>query len=312
MRTTVILFLLYCLTTAALADSADFCPPPPDGTPEEIKGDAKLAVGRLRGLSAAELDGTVEIIPRELFSEYPNADRLIISQLLMSQFCVQVMTSGLSDREKFEQFSKFSAVIAAMFNVEIGRDTELPSFETFERRDDAGTLQLGIENVGNGEYFNLTFDVTEFTQSDIRCIEPNLTSQRFYEKGEGVASGALYRVSRGSPEFKMLFDVEAFEATSNWILGKIEELSGSSTKCVRLASDFFVDIFYDDTEGNSHQRTFRVSLASSVSVDGMRFVTYSLSNDEAQLRDSNLSWWPQKHRPWPDIIAEVTAGQAPN
>jgi len=85
------------------ARGADFpCPPPSEQKDTNIEGDIEGKAQTLLKIGTAELKGTAKKTVVDLFSAYPNADRVAIINSMLSTTCNLIRTSKLSDTEKLD------------------------------------------------------------------------------------------------------------------------------------------------------------------------------------------------------------------
>jgi hypothetical protein len=82
------------------------CPAAPQNVAKEIVTDTQGSVNGLKFIVGGELRNRVEVTAKNLFEKYPNADRITVATLMMSQFCQQIDHSPqLSDKEKLDRLS---------------------------------------------------------------------------------------------------------------------------------------------------------------------------------------------------------------
>lgn len=113
------------------------CPKPAAQVAEDVKLDIKGAVdiGILRALKAAggELDAQFERKVQDLFSKYPNADKLVLQSWTISMICQQLAESKqLSDQEKLEKMFGLHREISGIFESKVRMLSQL------ERRLESG------------------------------------------------------------------------------------------------------------------------------------------------------------------------------
>jgi hypothetical protein len=102
----------------ALADSFS-CPKPSEQTGNNIKGDVSGEAQTLLKLGSAELKGNVDKIVVDLYSKYPNADRVAIASDLLSTTCYLIRDSQqLSDSDKLDKWYKVFPLIQSIINQE--------------------------------------------------------------------------------------------------------------------------------------------------------------------------------------------------
>jgi hypothetical protein len=96
--------------TAALAKMN--CPETPQNISKDVLVDTEASVSGLRGLASASLKNKTETTTKNLFEKYPNADRLVVAQMIMSVYCQQIDASTtLSDGEKLDRLMTVNQTI---------------------------------------------------------------------------------------------------------------------------------------------------------------------------------------------------------
>jgi hypothetical protein len=92
-------------TSGAAAESNFPCPEPTAQVGTDIKADLNGQAQALLKVGSAELKGKVEKTVVDLFSKYPNADRVAIVQNMLGTACNIIRTSTqLSDVQKFDMW----------------------------------------------------------------------------------------------------------------------------------------------------------------------------------------------------------------
>ncbi len=92
------------------------CPDQPQQLSRDILIDAKGQIGALGALSGASLEGKVSAISNNLMSKYPNADRLYLSQMMMSTYCETLKsTTSLTDVQKLDRINALNAQVMQLF-----------------------------------------------------------------------------------------------------------------------------------------------------------------------------------------------------
>lgn len=97
----VLALLQLLLAERGLAETG--CPEPVRQVEHDIRAKIQGQLNTIGRLGAAQVEVQTERTAQELLSKYPNADRLAVTQNLISVFCNQLLQSRtLSDREKSE------------------------------------------------------------------------------------------------------------------------------------------------------------------------------------------------------------------
>ena len=84
------------------------CSKPPEQVARTIKNDAELSIKVLKNfLGEAGFGSKTRVVVDNLYEKYPNADKIVIAQLLLSQLCSLLDESrDLSSERKIELFSE--------------------------------------------------------------------------------------------------------------------------------------------------------------------------------------------------------------
>ena len=88
------------------------CPPMPDKITQvnhDVRSDVKAGIGTLGKLKAGQLGVETDVVAKNLFDKYPNADRLVVVQMMAATYCPMIRDSKtLKDYEKLRMWSEFS------------------------------------------------------------------------------------------------------------------------------------------------------------------------------------------------------------
>ncbi|MDX6584934.1 MAG: hypothetical protein QOI10_4118 [Solirubrobacterales bacterium] len=119
----------FTLCWSSPSGAQDFqCPSPAQQTDSNLRVEVDGKAQTILRLGAAELKGSVERTVQDLYSKYPNADRVAIASMVLSTTCQMIRNSPqLSDSEKFEKWMAVLQIIRTL----------LPDDKKSERRDDA-------------------------------------------------------------------------------------------------------------------------------------------------------------------------------
>jgi hypothetical protein len=126
---------------AVSSRAEDFkCPAPAEQTGADVKGDIDGHAQAFLKLGGADLKGNVEKTTVDLFSKYPNADRVAIISSLLSTTCNLIKSStSLSDIEKLNKWFEVFPLISAMLlpdkpsEIPIARPDGCPNFTSKTR-----------------------------------------------------------------------------------------------------------------------------------------------------------------------------------
>lgn len=97
---------------SALAQTLQ-CPEPPRQVANEVIGRVSVDFGFVGRLTGADIGGQVQSQAANLFASYPNADRIVVVQVMASMLCNLLRSSSLPDREKVDRFDQFFARVTA-------------------------------------------------------------------------------------------------------------------------------------------------------------------------------------------------------
>ena len=121
---------LVALTLSCSSPSAaqDFqCPSPAQQTNSNLRVEVDGKAQTVLRLGAADLKGSVERTVEDLYSKYPNADRVAIASMMLSTTCQLIRNSRqLTNSEKFEKWMAVLQIIR----------TFLPDDRKSERREE--------------------------------------------------------------------------------------------------------------------------------------------------------------------------------
>lgn len=106
------------------------CAEPPKQLSSSIENDATVTVKALRRwLGEAGLRNQTEIGINNLYQKYPNADRLILAQLLVSLFCTMLAdASDLTTEERFKLYAETRDRILTLVTPAMEPNSNAPSF----------------------------------------------------------------------------------------------------------------------------------------------------------------------------------------
>lgn len=108
MRTSILLMIVVTvLISPGLVYALD-CPAPPKQISRNFSNDVSIGVKALKMfLGEAGFENKTDVAVQNLYAKYPNADRLVLATLLLSQFCSMLNeSSDLSSERKFELFER--------------------------------------------------------------------------------------------------------------------------------------------------------------------------------------------------------------
>lgn len=108
------LFAVFVVVVSSLSSSSPAqipCPPMPDKITQvnhDVQSDVQLGIGSLGKLQAGQLGVKTDVIAKNLFDKYPNADRVIVVQMMAATYCPMIRDDKtLKDGEKRQLWSEF-------------------------------------------------------------------------------------------------------------------------------------------------------------------------------------------------------------
>jgi hypothetical protein len=79
------------------------CPKPTQQLATDVSVKIRSEVGQLPASTKPEFDASAETITRDLFTKYQNSDTVALAHSTISIFCQVLITSSLTDAQKFDQ-----------------------------------------------------------------------------------------------------------------------------------------------------------------------------------------------------------------
>ncbi len=117
LRTLIILILLPVFTQPAYAEDLFSCGVMPSAVTEvnrDVKSDISVSVGSIGKARAVNVGAKTEIEAQNLFSKYPDVDRILTLQMMSSTYCTMLRSSKISDSEKLDRWERFQDKILAL------------------------------------------------------------------------------------------------------------------------------------------------------------------------------------------------------
>jgi len=87
------------------------CPDMPDKITQvnrDVRSDINAGVGSLGKLKAGEVGVRTDVVAKNLFDKYPNADRVMVVQMMAATYCSLLRRSTLRDSEKLRRWEEFT------------------------------------------------------------------------------------------------------------------------------------------------------------------------------------------------------------
>ena len=244
------------------------CPEPPQQFSEEISGDATLELkGLFSRLVSGELTGDLRMTTEDVFSRYPNADRIILGQGIFSIYCQLIDGSAeLSDEMKLQQVEKMSLLILQLANPPAEKKSEPVEVAlSNEGWLDPDYRAIAVFSRG-GPVFNIDVDEIGLyyiaTEDDKVPVSFHQEGRYLYHAGNTArrAMKAGVDLSKLNVAFHYYSLVLRNLATLRSRVRSILRASDCPSMHSVLASMSF-KITYDDAAGNFHKRFFRSIVA---------------------------------------------------
>lgn len=86
------------------------CPPMPQAVTQvnrDVKSEISASVASLGRVKAGEIGTKTEVAASNLFSKYPNVDKLLALQTMASTYCTMLQSSSLPDSERIDRWERF-------------------------------------------------------------------------------------------------------------------------------------------------------------------------------------------------------------
>lgn len=118
-RPQLILVCFFLFALGPMASGAIPCPAMPAAVTEvqrDINSDINAGVGTLGKLKAGELQIKTEVVAKNLFSKYPNVDKLLALQTMSATYCAMLRDSSLTDKEKLDRWEIFQNKVLDLKN----------------------------------------------------------------------------------------------------------------------------------------------------------------------------------------------------
>ncbi len=115
---TASLTALLLMLATAFASAADFaCPSPSGQTAQEVAADINGQAQTIMKLGNADIQGKVKTTIIDLYSKYPNADRVAIASTMIYTTCSFIKNSSqLSDEQKLDKWMTVYTAILPLVN----------------------------------------------------------------------------------------------------------------------------------------------------------------------------------------------------
>jgi hypothetical protein len=116
-RAQVLLWLLIFFAPYCLAEETFSCgemPAAVTGINRDVKSDISASIGSIGKVGTVSVGAKTEVEALNLFSKYPNVDRLVTLQMMSSTYCTMLRSSKISDSEKLDRWERFQDKILAL------------------------------------------------------------------------------------------------------------------------------------------------------------------------------------------------------
>lgn len=105
-----VLVVLFFTFASQMSCATIVCPPMPAAVTDinhDVKSDISASVGVLGRVKAGEVAVDTEIVANNLFSKYPNVDKLFALQTMAATYCAMLQSSALPDSDKLSRWEQF-------------------------------------------------------------------------------------------------------------------------------------------------------------------------------------------------------------
>ena len=103
-------FAIVATTTAHSKEMK--CIAAPTSTAKDVKAEIAAKVDNLKGVvNSAGFSAQAGVITNDLYSKYPNSDRLIVAQAMLSQVCSLLNSVSISDEAKVLKYSETEMLV---------------------------------------------------------------------------------------------------------------------------------------------------------------------------------------------------------
>jgi len=262
-----IFIISICITNFSIQNAyAIECPPPPQQFTNEISGNVKGELrGALQKLVGGSLEGKVDVIANNLFSQYPNADRLTLAVGIMSMYC-QIINESTQwdDNRKLQAVNEMNTQILKLINPPDASSNIPELYDQVSKSsspDGSGLRPVySIINKNGGKVLNIEREVLGYGVVFAGKCNGN-SSKRF---GVKYFCSSTYRENpekistRGSELLNIALPINDINNSLNII---DEILKKRSDICIEQAKIYCpVKFSYDDVYGSKHQRFFGTSV----------------------------------------------------
>lgn len=113
-----VLCLFLSVASAGAPAASLTCPAMPDGVTtvsRDVRSHVEISVGTLGKARAGEIAVSTEVTAKALFAKFPNADRLLLVQMMAATYCRFLAESALSDGERLARWEAFQAKVLEFF-----------------------------------------------------------------------------------------------------------------------------------------------------------------------------------------------------
>lgn len=200
MRNLIRLLTISVSLYSGMAFSID-CPPMPSAITQvdhDVKMDINAAAGSLGKIKAGELDIKTEIFAKNLFSKYPNADKLFSLQTLASSYCSMLNSAmDMTDSEKINRWEKFQDKVLNLQSEPVSKNTDPPAPEENKKLAIASKIGIGEFNQSSDSLANDNISAK---------LSKDETTQQKYVSYELSALGTYWKVRQLIDSDKKLKD----------------------------------------------------------------------------------------------------------
>lgn len=141
------------LITNVYAFNKDACPPMPSAITEAITKQVEVELkgnfNTLKKIAATEAAAKLSLTRDQLSEKFPNATYALLSQTILSTYCVMLSSSDMTDREKLIKWEKISNSL----NIQTQYENKISSDEVISEKRKLETREKSKETSGGYDNF---------------------------------------------------------------------------------------------------------------------------------------------------------------
>lgn len=264
--TYILLSLILLVYPTAIWAAQIKCPTPPAQLDRNIVVEIKGDMGRILKSIGINIDAKFSSIAENLFEKYPNSDKLIISQMLVSISCQFLSNaSELSDEEKFKKLDKMNEQVLSLFRKSFLPPKIVPTLVK-------GKSPLLIGN--NIEYF-----VFKNIGGKISYFEFEIISESVLHYPSGLNCAGYHKDGRAHmPVYRYFNDVpisphkgnrlknlaiygEFWQGNQSGHIDAVAEHFSENRDCFYINTYVYLKMIYDDSNGRTRKQFYKLYIS---------------------------------------------------